>query len=88
MPDYLGQWALTSYSGSLYTTNGTVFNSGIKAIGGEYWIVVPGNVSDGDGFYRNCIISEQTQTSTTKFDCIATSSPPPKTKPDGADMTG
>ena len=73
IPDYLGQWAITSYSGALYSTNGTVFNSGIKAIGGEMWIVVPGEIKDGDGYYKNCIISEQSQTSSTKFDCIVES---------------
>ena len=73
IPDYLGQWAIVQSNTVLYSVFNTVHNSGIKAVGGEYWIVVPGNVSDGDGFYKNCIISEQTQTSTTKFDCIVES---------------
>ena len=73
VPDYFGSFAITSAGGILGTNSGTIHNSGIKAIGGEMWIIIPGTKDDADGRFKNCIISEQSNTSATKFDCIVES---------------
>lgn len=71
VPDYYGSWAITTNSAAIGNNAGTIHNSGIKAIGGEMWILVPANESDGDGFYKNCIIQEQSDVKV--FDCIVES---------------
>jgi len=71
VPDYYGSWAITQNSAAIGSGAGTIYNSGVKAIGGEMWILVPGNKTDGDGFYKNCII--QKQADATVIDCIVES---------------
>jgi hypothetical protein len=73
VPDYFGSWAITQNSAAIGSGAGTIYNSGLKAIGGEMWVIVPGDEKDGDGRFKNCIISEQSNASNTKFDCIVES---------------
>ena len=73
IPDYFGSWAITDNSQPIGNGSGTIFNSGIKAIGGEMWLIIPADQNDGDGRFKNCIITEQSNTNTTKFDCIVES---------------
>ena len=74
VPDYLGEWAICQNSSSIGGGGaGTIYNSGIKAIGGEMWIIVPAESTDGDNHFKNCIIQEQNLVSNAKFDVIVES---------------
>ena len=73
LPDTLTEYAITENSAAIGTGAGTIYNSGIKGVGGEMWMIVPGNLEDGDGYYKNCIVTEQSVATSTKFDCIVES---------------
>ncbi len=73
IPDTVTEYAITENSNAIGNGAGTIYNSGIKGVGGEMWIIVPGNLEDGDGYYKNCIITDQTVSSSTDFDCIVES---------------
>jgi len=55
--DYFGDWSINEYSGNPDIQ--MVYNSGNRAAGGPLWIIIPGTEDDGDGYYNNCIIQDQ-----------------------------